>query len=163
MQGLEQLATLSALCFFHTISHLSIMDPTSSALKDVIKRYAKPFPADIDFHGHQFSHAMNTIHRAFIRSVDRRRFTWGDYKPPGDEHIVVAQVFVKLARFGYQRTQHTKVPRLILRFALYSLSLDPLPPTPVIADCLSIIAIDLGCDVPTTGSTALDERCVSTS
>jgi len=103
---------------------------------------------------------MNAIHRVFIRSVDRRRFTWSDYKPLRDEYIVVAQTLVQLAQFGYQRTQRTKVPRLILRFALYSLSQDPPPPTSIIVDCLSIIAIDLDCDVSYTGAATLDEMFV---
>ena len=158
-QGLEQLATVSAMCFFHTISHLSIMDPTSSVLDDINQRYTRIFPPETDFHGHGFSHAMDVIHRVFIRSADRRRFTWDDYKPPSDEYTLVAQTLEKLAKFGHQRTQRTKVPRLILRFALYSLSQDPLPPTPIIANCLSIVAIDLGCDVSYTGAMTLDERC----
>ena len=40
-----------------------------------------------------------------------------------------------------------KVPRWLLRFALHSLSQDPPPPVPVITASLSIIAIDLGCDI----------------
>ena len=67
---------------------------------------------------------------------------------------------VEAAQVEYQQTQHRKVLRWILRFALESLSLNPLPPTSVIADCLSIIAIDLGCNVSDTGLMTLDERCV---
>ena len=62
----------------------------------------------------------------------------------------------------YWRTRCQKVPRWTLRFALHSLSLYPMPPTSAIADCLSIIAIDLGCDVSNSGFTLLDERCVHT-
>ena len=160
IQGLEQLATVTALCFFHAISHLAITNPTSSVLKDLNQRYTKVFPAKVDFHGHQFSHTMNAIHRVFIRSVERRHFTWGGYKPPGDEHTMVSHRLLKLARFGYQRMRRAKVPRLILRFALYSLSMDPPPPTPIIADCLSVIAIELGCDITLTEP--LDERYVHT-
>jgi len=163
MQGLEQLATVSALCFFHTISHLSITDPTSHVLKDINQRYAKVFPTEIDFHGHGFSHTMGAIRRIFIRDVDHHRFTWNGYRPASDEHIMVSQALVKLAQYGYQRTQRAKVSRLILRFALHSLSLYPLPPTPTIADCISIIAIDLDCDVSNTEAVTLDERCVYTS
>jgi len=163
MQGFGELATASALCFFHTISHLSIVHPALRVLEDIQQRYAKVFPANIDFHGHEFSHAMNAIHSVFIRSADRQHFTWDDYKPPSDEHAIVAQALSKLARFGYQRTQKTKAPRLTLRFALHSLSLDPPPSTSIVADCLSIIAIDLGCDVSNTGAATVDERCVCAS
>ena len=158
MQGLEQLATVTAQCFFHAISHLAVMDPTSSILKDVSQRYTKVFPAKVDFHGHRFSHTMNAVHKVFIRSVERRHFRWDEYKPPSDEHTLVAHALVKLARFGYQRIQRPKVPRLLLRFALYSLSLDPPPPTSIVANSLTIIAIELGCDITSTESA--DERYV---
>ena len=163
MQGLGELATASALCFFHTVSHLSIVHPVLRVLEDIQQRYTKVFPANIDFHGHKFSHAMNAIHSVFIRSADRRHFTWDDYQPPNGERAVVAQALLKLARFGYQRTQKTKVPRLALRFALHSLSLDPLSQTSIVADCLSIIAVDLGCDVSNAGAATTDERCVFAS
>ena len=163
LQGSEQLAMVSALCFFHTISHLSIINPASGVLKDVYHRYVKVFPADINFHGHEFSHIMNAVHRVFIQSVDRQHFMWEGYKPPSDEYAIIAKALVKLAQFGYQRTQQTKVPRLILRFALYSLSLDPPPPTPVIVHCLTIIAVDLDCDVSTVVAATLDEKCVHPS
>jgi len=163
VQGLEPLATVSALCFFHTISQLSTVDPASSVLKDVNQRYNKIFRASTNFRGHQFSHAMNAIRWVFVRSAYRRHFTWDKYKPPGDEHIVVSQTLLKLPQFGYQRTQEMKVPRLILRFALHFLSPDPLPPTPVVADCLSIVAIDLDLEVPNTGATTADAGYVHTS
>ena len=162
IQGLEQLATVSAQCFFHTISYLSIMDPTSSVLRDVYQNYNKVFPANINFHGHQFSHTMNAIHRVFIQSLGNQSFRWEDYGPL-DEHATVAQALVKLAWFGYKRTSQRKVPRVTLRFALHSLSLDPPPPTPIIADCLSIIAIDLYCNGPNIEATAPDERYVHIS
>ena len=163
MQGLEQLATISALCFFHAISHLAVTDPASSVLKDVSQRYTRVFPADIDFRGLRFSHTMNTIHRIFIRIVEHQSLEWYAYQPPGDEHTTVSNALVRLAQFRYQGTGQAKVPRSILRFALHSLSLNPQPPTSVVADCLSIIAIDLGCDVSNTWTTISDERCVHTS
>ena len=42
-----------------------------------------------------------------------------------------------------------KIPRWILRFALFSLSLDPSPTTSVVAHCLTIVATDLDCDIST--------------
>jgi len=147
-RGLEQLATVSTQCFFHTVPHPPVMDPASSVLKDIHRRYTKVFPTNIDFRDHQFSHNMNAIHRVFIQfAVDRKNFKWSAYTPPSDEHTIVADTLVKLAQFEYKRPQQMKVPRLTLRFALRSLSLDPPPPTPVVVDCLSIIAVDLGCDV----------------
>ena len=57
-----------------------------------------------------------------------------------------------------QASRKMKVPRWILRFALQSLSLDLLPQKPVVADCLRIVATDLGCRVPNIKT--LDKRHV---
>ena len=88
------------------------------------------------------------------------RVQWEDYKPSNDEHVIVSRALAKLARFEYRRRGHRKVPRWLLRFAFHSLSQHTLPPTSVIADCLSIVAIDLGCDISNT--TTPCERCVYT-
>ena len=160
VQGLEQLATTSALCVLNTISHLLVMDPTSSVIEDVHQCYIKVLSAPVNFHGHQFYHTMNAICCLFVQSQERRGFPWSDYKPSANEHAIVAHNLVKVAQFGYQRVQQTKVPRWILRFAFHSLSLDPSLPKPIVADCLLIIAIELGCGVPSTGTTAPDQRCV---
>ena len=157
-QGFGELAMVSALCLFQTISHLWVTDPTSSALRDVRQHYNRIFPANIFFHTHQFSHIMNAIHKVFIQSVEHHHFRWGHYIPPSDEHILVANTLLKLAQFEYHRMEQAKVPRLILRFVLHSLSLDPLPPAPVIVDCLSIIAVDLDCDISNPGAATLNKR-----
>jgi len=157
IQGLEELATVSALCFFNTASHLLVTDPTSSVLEDVRQRYLKVSSAQTSLSGHQAYHTMCAAGSLLTQRRERQSFRWGDYRPSAHEQAIVAHNLVKLAQSEYQRTQQVKVPRLILRFALHSLSLDPSPPTSVIADCLSIIAIDLGCDVSNMGS---DERCV---
>ena len=159
----EPLAMVSAQCFFHAISHLSVMDPTSGALKDVVQRYTKVFPTNIDFRGHQFSHIMNAVRRVFIPSGGHRPFEWSDYKPPSDEHAIVTDTLVKLIKLKYESIRQWRVPDWILCFTLHSLSLDPLPPKSVVADCLSIIAVDLDCDVSGAGASTLDERCVRVS
>lgn len=157
-QGLEQHAILSAQGLLSTLSHLSGTDPTSRILEDLRQRYAKVFPTRVNFGGH---HIMGAAHYWFTQSWERWPFQWNGYNPPANEHALVSHNLVNLARFEYQkRTQSAKVPRWVLRFALHSLSLDPLPPTSVIADCLSIVAIDLGCDVPHPGAMTLDERYV---
>ena len=89
-----------------------------------------------------------------IRWEIRQQVSWEDYEPSGNEHVMIARALTKIAWFTCQRGW--KVPRWLFRFALHSLSLDPLPPTSVIVNSLSIIAIDLGCD-PWTIVT-LDER-----
>jgi len=198
IQGQEQLATVSALCCLHTLSHLAVVD-TIVSVEGVRQRYTKVFPSEAKFDNLPFSHTLGAIHTVFYQtrkfrvgfpgradqttlvtwrawlawqdqwwedgkpSNDERvavaralrghghhpwRVQWNDYEPSSDEHIVVACALAKLARFEYKRRGHRKVPRWLLRFAFHSLSQYPLPPTPVIVNCLTIIAIDLGCSLP---------------
>jgi len=147
IQGLEELAAVSAQCFFSTVSHLLVMDPTSSVLEEVYQHYLKIFPFPTNFHGHQFYHTMNAVHYLYIKPQRYRLLYWNSYKPSTHEHTVFAQNLAKVAQFRYQKMER-KIPCFLLRFALYSFSLDPPPSTSVIAHCLSIVATDLGCDVP---------------
>ena len=162
VQGLGDLATVSALGLFNTISQFLGQDLTSRVPEDLRQHHTKVFPARADFHGHQFYHTMSAVHSLFVRSQERLPFQWSDYKPSTQEHSMVSCNLVNLARFECRRTQRAKVPRWILRFALHSFSTDPLPPTPVVADCLSIVAIDLDYEELNTGTMASDERYVYT-
>jgi hypothetical protein len=161
-QGSEELAEVSALCLLRTFTHLAIMDPTSSLLEDVRRRYTSTFP--LRTNSTTFISRLNfvVIHHTFYSPRRRTqgenlpRIQWEDYKPPGDEQIVLARALAELAPLKYQI--HHKVPRWILRFALHHLSQDPLPPTSAVVDCLSIVAIDLDCTLSNT--TTLDERYV---
>ena len=162
-QGSEELAAVSSLHCLRILSHLTTLDPTSSILRDMRQWYTMTFPPGIDFKGLLSYHTFCAIHNVFyplrphwIRVQHKNQ--WEDYKPSSEEHIIAANSIAKLARFEYNRRQPEKVPRWILRFALHSLSQDPLPPTSVVVNCLSIIAIDLGCVVVST--TTPDERCV---
>ena len=163
MQGLEQLAAVSATCFLRTFRHLSVMDPTSNVLDDVRQRYNRVFPLGTDFRSLPFYHTAVKIHTLANKHWSPRHIQWGDYRPCNREHVPVARGLVDAAQEEYQHPQRGKVPRWILRFALHSLSLGPFPPTSVVADCLSIVAIDLGCNVSNTGDTILDERYVHIS
>ena len=159
MKGMERLAAVSTLCFFNTVSHFYVLDPTLGILEDVRRRYTKIFPTQAHFHVHQFSHILNAIHDLFTQPQwASQSFQWATYEPSTYERIAVAHNLTKVALLGYQGMQRAKVPRWILRFAFHSLSLDPLPPTSVVADCLSIIAIDLGCDISNTRTIESDER-----
>ena len=162
LQGLEEVAALSALCCLRTLS-LATVDPALSVSSDVRRRYTKAFPIKTDFGGLPSHHPFCIIHNIFHPShkwvkrqmyyekTRRPRVQWKDYKLSSTEHVVLIQ----LARFRYQREEPRKVPRWILRFSHHLLSLDPLPPASVVADCLLIIAMDLGCTVSNTAS--LDE------
>ena len=162
VQGLEELATASALGLFNTISHLLDTDPTSHVLEELRRRYTKALPARSEFRGNQFQHTMNAVHCLLAQSEERQPFQWWDYKPSAHEHAAFSHNIVKLTRYKCGGTLRVKVPRWILRFALYSLSLNPPPPTSVVVDCLSIIAIDLGCDVSNARTPTSDERYACT-
>ena len=161
MHGSEQLATVSAMCFLRTFYHLSVADPTSGVLEEVRRRYNRHFSSAPDFGGLPLCYMMAKIHNlAGHWELHLPCVPWGDYGPFTQGHIPVARSMAEGARVEYQQTKHRKVPRWILNFALHSLSLDPLPPTPVVADCLSIVAIDLDCGVSDTRFAIEDERCV---
>jgi len=159
LQGLEQLAAVSAMCFLRTFHQLSVADPSSSVLKDVCKRYNRIFPPETDFDELPFYYTITKIHALANQSWNPRHIQWGDCTPSTQESISFTRSVVEVAQVVHRRMRHQKMPRWTLRFVFHSLSLDHTP-TSAIADCLSIIAIDLGCEVSTTGFTMLDERCV---
>jgi hypothetical protein len=161
MQGLEELAAVSAMCFLRTFQHLSVMDPTSPILEDVRQRYSNIFPFETNFSGLPFNRTMTLIHSLADRSWDPRGTQQEAWKSSTKEWISFARGIAEIAQAKYQQTRYGKAPRWTLRFALHSLATKPLPPASVVADCLSVIAIDLGCDVPSTGFTVSDERSVS--
>ena len=173
VQGLEELTAMSSLSFLRMISHLVVMDPTPKILEDIHRRYTRTIPFETSFADPLVPCLLGAIHRLFHQKriedpalpfPQRRiqwRVQWNNYDPPSDEHVKVACALTKLARFKYQRSQPAKVPRWLLHFALHSLSRDPLPPASVVTNSLSIIAIDLGCDVPDIDTiSAPDQRCV---
>ena len=160
MRGLEQLATLSARCFLRTFNHLLTTDPTSSALEDLRRRYNRAFPSEIDFSDLSFRYTMITIHILINQHWNPRLVLWNDTAPSTLEHTLLAQHITAVAQVGYQKNQFRKVPGWTLQFVLYSLSLDPSPPACVVANCLEIIATDLGCGCALAHVTPLGERCL---
>ena len=157
--GLEQLATISAGCFGRAFHRLSIMDPTSSVLADLYQRYNVVFPYPTNFAGLRSHNTVTTAHAVVTGHWDHFNIGWGDDRPSDHEYILIAQVMTEVAQARYR--QDRIVPIQILRFAFYSLSQDPLPPASTVADCLEIIAIDLGCDVSDIAT--LDKRYIRLS
>jgi hypothetical protein len=149
VQGMEQLAEVSAMCFFLAYSHLSAMDPMPSVLVDIRQCYRRVFPRDVDFSDLPFPHTFGLIHTIIYSG---QRFDvpieWRDYKPSNHEHVTIARAFSKLS-WSHKR-EFVQLPSSCLSFARHYLSQDPLPPLPIIANCLLIFAIDLGCNVPNT-------------
>ena len=153
-EGLEELTEASALCPIHGLSYLATMDPESTVFDDVQQRYITIFPSKANFEGFQ-PYYFSVLHNVFHPRA-RSKIQWKDYDPFSIGRVAISN----LARYRYQRAQPQKVPRWTLHFALHYLSQDPLPPLSVMVDCLSVVAIDLGCTVLST--TTQHERCVYT-
>jgi len=179
--GSERLADISALCFFRAFSSLLITTPTSSAIEDVHQRYKRAFPYRVELQYSSYPVHVIAVHRLFRANMFHDMFnpggfdhalckvqlpdlSWTCYNPPFDELVPFAHALAQVARFEYQSKNHRnrKVPRWLLRFALRFLSQDPLPPTSVVVDCLTIIATDLGCNVRGISSMPSDEKYVHT-
>ena len=145
--GSKELGTMSATCLIHTLAHLSATGSVSSGVTSVRQRYRRVFPPGAIYLGHPLCCALGAI-RKTLYPDERYRWQgdWKDHKQTIHEHVVAARALVLLTKSEYQRRLSSqKVPRWALRFAFNSLSQDPKPPTSVIADCLSIIAVDLDC------------------
>ena len=159
-RGSEQLAEISAMCFFCAFSCLLGAEPTSPVIKHVRQRHKRIFQSNIIFSGTSYPLVVNAVHRLFFEIpvlID-----WRCYYPSSDELVPFAYALAQAAQFEYRRgePEARKIPRWLVRFALRFLSQDPLPPTSVVIHCLTIIATDLGCDVSDISSMASDEKCV---
>ena len=155
IQGLEQLATVSAKCFLLTFRHLTTMDPASSVLATVRRRYDRTFPFDTDFRGLSFYCTIIEIHALVSKDGNPRNFEWDYYKPPGRELAPFSRHMAEVAQVEHQDGD---VPRWILLFAFRCLSLAPPPPASVTEDCLTIIATNLGCGL--SDFMGLDEKYI---
>jgi len=156
IEGLDQLAVLSAMCFLRSFHHVLSMDPTSSVIEDMRKHHKMAFPVDTDFGGLLWYCTIAKVYGLANQNLKLRHTQWDNFGLSPQQHIPITQAVAEAAQVEYQRSQHQKVPRWILCFTLCSLSMHPLPPTSVIADCLSIIAIDLGCDISCIMTTSVD-------
>ena len=153
----EQVTRVASLCLLHVLSGV---DPIPTAIKDMPQNYAMVIPHHASFEGLLCYHAVDKIHLLSILGWRGDSSEWIDHKPCPQEHVLFTNTLVQVAH-GVREYQW-KVPGWILRFVLRSLSIDPPPPTPVIVNCLLIIAIDLGCDVSISGTTTLDKRYIHT-
>lgn len=153
--GSGQVARAASMCLMHV---LSSVHPTSTATQWIRQRYLNAVPRNADFEGLLCHHMMNAINALLIGGRERRFFAWTDYKPRAQERVFFAVTLVHVAYT--RRLSDGKVPRWVLRFAIDSLSRHPPPPTSVVLDCLSIVAIDLDCDVSSGRTTTADERYV---
>ena len=151
--GLEELALLSARCFYSTFHRLAVTDPTSKVLKDIRRRYLEDFLYFADFSGLSPYPTIAMI-RALVTEGRSPFISRNNDKLSDHDHSQFARDITELAQVEYH--QQEKVPDWILSIAFNSLSLDPLPPACVVVDCLKVVAIHLDCDV--SDAATLDER-----
>ena len=150
--GLKQGVRAASLCLLRALSGV---DPISSVLEDIRKRYAAVVPPDANFEGLLCYHAINAIHTVLVTRRKGWSFSWMDYNPCAQEHVFFANALVQVA---HKERHNGKVPRRILRFVVRSMSQDPPSSISVVINCLTIIAIDLGCDISEDDARNLDER-----
>ena len=142
----EQTASVTSICLLRVLSWTTVVD------KGMFKRYVSVIPPNADFEGLPCRHTMSAIHSLLVGGK-QRWLDWTDYESRSPEYPLFANALEHAAR-ARVLVEDSKVPRWTLRFILHSLSQDPPPPTSVVTACLSIIAIDLGCDVPTANDPA---------
>ena len=181
VKELEQFARVSALCYLNTLSHLAIMNPGSGIFEDLRRPYTRVFPPGTNFDNLPFSHILGIIHCIFYpvraerllplatpnralhvtwRGTQASRVQWEGYRPASDERTLVAYSLLKFSRLEHLRTAFGKVPCWLLRFALHTLSQEPMPTTSVIAACLTIIGVDIRCYGRVPIGMVINERCV---
>lgn len=160
-RGSERLTEISATCLLRALSHRLVDQPLSSIPRDVQQRHTRVFPSVHHLLGLPFYHTITVAH-SLITSTSPDHLDWSDLDPSTPESLWLAHNFVKIAwhRKKVGLDNKKEVPRWILQFSLHSLLWDPEPPLSVIADCLSIVAIDLGCRIPQGDIMKLDKRYV---
>ena len=164
VRELEQFARVSAMCFLKTLSHRASKNPYSGVFEDLRQAYTRAFPPPTNFNNLPFPRILGIIHCIFyLVRVERlslpgapvrfwhakwhgaqaSRVQWEGYRPASDEREMVAHSLFKFSELERLRTHPAKVSRWILRFALYTLSQELMPATPVVVACLGIIFVDL--------------------
>ncbi|KAF9642693.1 hypothetical protein BDM02DRAFT_1973732 [Thelephora ganbajun] len=154
--GSEQLAGMSAMCFLRALSCLLSAEPTSTVIQDVCQRYDRIFPPYPNFKDIPFCFTMDAIHSLVTRRGATDWHNWRDYDPSPDELIPFSRALAQAAKFEYHRGR-ARTSVWLSHFAFHFLSQDQLPPTLVVLDCLTIIAINFGCNVPHANGMAPDE------
>jgi len=150
-----QAMRVASLCLLRALPGV---DQKLEVVNDIHQSYIGKIPPYANFDGLPSYHWISAIHALLIDRQKRHFFGWIDYKPCPQEHALFTNTLVQVAHKA--RDCWGKVPRWTLRFVLHSLALDPLPSTSVIIDCLSIIAIDMGCDISGPRTVTINERYV---
>ena len=136
--GSEQATSFTSVCLLRALSWAGIV------VRGMFRHYTSVISPTANFEELPCRHLMGAIHA--LMGHKEPQLDWAGYEPHPPEYISLANALEHAVRARVS-PEGSKVPRWILRFVLHSLSRDPLPPTSVIAACLSIIAIDLDCDI----------------
>ena len=159
-RGSEQLAEMAATCHLRSLSHLLVDQPSSKISKYLHQRYKSAFPPIAILQDLPFHRTIAAAHNLIVRNSPDLDLDIVD--PSAPETLWLAHNFVKVAwhqkKSGLKK--QNKVDDWILHFSHHSLLRGPDPPLSVIADCLSIAAIELGCNVSRTDVMSQDKRWV---
>ena len=158
-RGSERLPGMGAVYLLHALSHRLVERPSPSIPKDIYNRYKSVFRSMDKLSSLPFYHTITVTHN--LITGDSPNLSWDKVDHSTPENLWLAHNFVKIA--WHQKDSDSKVAHWILNFSdryLSHLLLDPEPPLSVIADCLSITAINLGCNVPRLDVIDQDKRYV---
>ena len=159
LRGSEQLAEAAATCLIGAISHLLITDPASKVLEDIRQRYRRVFPPMVDLRGLPFYPTFSAVHNLFNKRGRPKGLDWEGIDHSTPENLSLMHNLVKIAWSRYRGSEGwRKVPRWVLRLLPHFLLQDPELPASATADCLAIVAIDLGCEIPESDVKSPDKR-----
>ena len=162
-RGSEQFAHISAMCFLRTFSHLLNQEPTSAIIAGVRQQYGRMFPPGVDLRGLPSPIIMSSIHYLVAGPDDQTTIDWRSYNPPNDELIPFSRALAQATQFVYRQEKfQPQGMDWLIRFAFRFLSQDTPPPASVAVDCLTIIATELGCNIPDAIGPEPDKRYVHT-
>jgi len=184
-RGSERLAEMGAVCLLRALSHRLVEEPIpvvpgglyqwlkgvqrglyqryKSVPGDLCQRYKSVFPSMDALSNLPFYHTITAAH-SLITGDSPDHLNWDGVDPSTPESLWLAHNFVKIA--WYQKNKNfgpgndDRVDHWILCFSRHYLSLDSELPLPVIADCLSITAIELGCNISRSDVMDQDKRYV---
>ena len=163
LQGSEQLAGTAAACLLGAVSHSLVVNPKSNILKDIHQEFDRIFLPTINLRSLPFYPTISAVQNLFNGNDHPKGLSWEGIDPSTPGNLLLVHILVKIAWLRYRKLGlegQKKVPRWVLRFSFHCLLQDPEPPVSVIADCLLIVAIDLGCNVSDCDVRNLDKRYV---
>ena len=160
-RGSEELAEMAATCLLRGLSHRLVEQPLSSIPRGLYQRYKSAFPSKSGLSSLPFYRTIAAAHRLIVGDPPDD-LEWDGMDPSTLESLWLAHNFVKIAwhQKNYGSGIQKKVDRWILRFSCHTLLWHPDPPLSVIADSLSIAAIELGCNITRNDVMIQDKRYV---